>query len=443
MVGGGLLAALAFVISALVQFQVNKYLPHLAPSGHAYVSVMNTLDDCTVNVTVANYTATVVPRNSLVNNNTIKEMFNVEKGDISFSFEYNGAACYLNVLPTEQTFKIDSAKDQFNFLHISRHGMFMAPVGTKKPTDGTGEFSTGLTIATDTPYNGNMVFCRVSNDQPTDCDPKKKSNYYSYEQKYDDKNKKSDLVGDGKFYYHTRDGVSSNNYALVFDVKGVRPGNWSLYYLTGDPKKKDEVKATFAGVTFKRLVQGGVYMLSIDDESIGGKLVNTTEFLVVPDNGISILWQIPQIVTITAAEILFSITGLEFSYTQAAPSMKSVVGALFLLTTAVGDFIIVVLSLIHISDNVGIVFIVYAIMMTVTIFIFAILAIFYYDYTTHAVEEDNNDGNNELNDKTSGGTSTNSSSTTARRRRRSHLLKQAAISDVAYDPKEDAWNVRL
>jgi solute carrier family 15 oligopeptide transporter 1 len=40
------------------------------------------------------------------------------------------------------------------------------------------------------------------------------------------------------------------------------------------------------------------------------------EFMVTADNGISILWQIPQIVIITAAEILFSITGLEFSYTQ-------------------------------------------------------------------------------------------------------------------------------
>jgi solute carrier family 15 oligopeptide transporter 1 len=63
-------------------------------------------------------------------------------------------------------------------------------------------------------------------------------------------------------------------------------------------------------------------------------------FQVVPDNSVSILWQIPQIAIITAAEILFSITGLEFAYSQAAPSMKSVVQAFWLLTTSTGNMLI-------------------------------------------------------------------------------------------------------
>jgi len=39
---------------------------------------------------------------------------------------------------------------------------------------------------------------------------------------------------------------------------------------------------------------------------------------------VSILWQFPQVLVMTIGEILFSVTGLEFSYSQAAPSMKSV-----------------------------------------------------------------------------------------------------------------------
>jgi dipeptide/tripeptide permease len=51
---------------------------------------------------------------------------------------------------------------------------------------------------------------------------------------------------------------------------------------------------------------------------------------------LSMLWQIPQIMAITAGEILFSITGLEFAYSQAPDSMKSIVQAAWLFTTAAG-----------------------------------------------------------------------------------------------------------
>ena len=40
------------------------------------------------------------------------------------------------------------------------------------------------------------------------------------------------------------------------------------------------------------------------------------KFADVSPRSISMLWQIPQYVTITAGEVLFSITGLEFAYSQ-------------------------------------------------------------------------------------------------------------------------------
>ena len=51
------------------------------------------------------------------------------------------------------------------------------------------------------------------------------------------------------------------------------------------------------------------------------------------------LWLLPQYVVLTIGEILFSITSLSFAFTQAPESMKSVVQALYLLTTAAGDLI--------------------------------------------------------------------------------------------------------
>jgi dipeptide/tripeptide permease len=58
---------------------------------------------------------------------------------------------------------------------------------------------------------------------------------------------------------------------------------------------------------------------------------------------LSMLWQIPQIMAITAGEILFSITGLEFAYSQAPDSMKSVVQAAWLFTVAAGNLVTVIL----------------------------------------------------------------------------------------------------
>lgn len=64
----------------------------------------------------------------------------------------------------------------------------------------------------------------------------------------------------------------------------------------------------------------------------------------VKENTISILWMIPQYFVITAGEIMFSVTGLEFAYSQAPSSMKSVVQAAWLLTTAIGNFVVVLIT---------------------------------------------------------------------------------------------------
>jgi POT family proton-dependent oligopeptide transporter len=51
----------------------------------------------------------------------------------------------------------------------------------------------------------------------------------------------------------------------------------------------------------------------------------------------SIAWHILAFAILTAGEVLVSITTLEFSYTQASNSLKSVVMALFLLSVSIGN----------------------------------------------------------------------------------------------------------
>lgn len=54
MVAGGVIATAAFVISGLVQIQVNKTLPDLPNAGHSYISITNALPNeynCSINAT--------------------------------------------------------------------------------------------------------------------------------------------------------------------------------------------------------------------------------------------------------------------------------------------------------------------------------------------------------------------------------------------------------
>lgn len=65
--------------------------------------------------------------------------------------------------------------------------------------------------------------------------------------------------------------------------------------------------------------------------------------MITPSNSIHILWLIPQYVVMTMGEVMFSVTGLEFSFTQAPASMKSVLQSVWLLTVAFGNLIVVLI----------------------------------------------------------------------------------------------------
>jgi POT family proton-dependent oligopeptide transporter len=59
---------------------------------------------------------------------------------------------------------------------------------------------------------------------------------------------------------------------------------------------------------------------------------------------LSVLWQTWPWVVITAAEVLVSVTGLEFAFREAAPEMKSLIMSFWLLTVAVGNLFVALLT---------------------------------------------------------------------------------------------------
>ncbi|XP_058897765.1 solute carrier family 15 member 1 [Kogia breviceps] len=97
----------------------------------------------------------------------------------------------------------------------------------------------------------------------------------------------------------------------------------------------------------------------------------------IPPNTVSMALQIPQYFLLTCGEVVFSVTGLEFSYSQAPSNMKSVLQAGWLLTVAVGNFIVLIVAGAGPFSEKWAEYVLFAALLLVVCVIFAIMARFY------------------------------------------------------------------
>ncbi|KOB77657.1 Yin, partial [Operophtera brumata] len=86
---------------------------------------------------------------------------------------------------------------------------------------------------------------------------------------------------------------------------------------------------------------GAVYTINVYNDS--NSIFVANPLTITPPNSVHILWLIPQYVVMTMGEVMFSVTGLEFSFTQAPATMKSVLQSVWLLTVAFGNLIVVLI----------------------------------------------------------------------------------------------------
>ncbi|XP_020500572.2 solute carrier family 15 member 1b isoform X2 [Labrus bergylta] len=105
------------------------------------------------------------------------------------------------------------------------------------------------------------------------------------------------------------------------------------------------------------------------------KSINTA--LDIKPNSFHMAWQIPQYFLITAGEVVFSVTGLEFSYSQAPSNMKSVLQAGWLLTVAVGNIIVLIVAEAAKLPDQWAEYILFASLLLLVDFLFAFMAYFY------------------------------------------------------------------
>ncbi|XP_031627533.1 peptide transporter family 1-like [Contarinia nasturtii] len=130
--------------------------------------------------------------------------------------------------------------------------------------------------------------------------------------------------------------------------------------------------------------------------TIGGLLAGASFFLSAlvefwiessDEKSVNLLWQVPQYVVITMGEVMFSVTGLSFSYDQAPESMRSVVQAFWLLTVAFGNVIIVYISGMRFFESQAFEFILFGSLMFLDMFLFAFIARSFKSSTTNEAQQ--------------------------------------------------------
>lgn len=92
-------------------------------------------------------------------------------------------------------------------------------------------------------------------------------------------------------------------------------------------------------ITPLRKMAAGMVTAGLSFVSIG-----IIQHIIDSGHSISVGWQIVPYLIITCSEVMISITGLEFAYTQAPRALKSTIMSFWLLTVSVGDFFVATIA---------------------------------------------------------------------------------------------------
>lgn len=318
---GGLLAALSFVISAFVDLQLEGTQPILPSSGLAQVRVFNTLN-CPVPMTIGNATTELQNLDMWVNQH-------IEvKGTQTLSYQADFTGCktagYYNPI-----------------LNSVVHG------------------SMTLEEAVATSYvitpNGLTYHYKDSVSKSRDGLPRVRGLF------------SVDPPGSSVTVKLVRAGIPlSFNWTAtdpqISELEDVKHDTYDI--IVNDEKVKSDVP----------LKSGGVYTV-VGSVTASGKHVNVV--VVTKSNSLHILWMLPQYIVITVGEVMFSVTGLEFAFTQSPNSMKSLMQATWQLTVAIGNLIVIIISEGAWFDRQAYEFFLFAGLMFLDIIIFSTMAKFY------------------------------------------------------------------
>ncbi|CAD5216044.1 unnamed protein product [Bursaphelenchus okinawaensis] len=271
-------------------------------------------------------------------------------GENQIELSYSGVNCKLNgfQVHTLQLFQ----KRMYNIL-ITPNGLLKVELDPRKSTQATGAFSQAYIVLN--LQNVSLALCRQKlSSELTDCNPSQPNDYYPFKPVID--NQQASM-------------------ATQFQKLFVKQGRWHLFTVHGA-----EHRPTKHG--FLRYRAGGVYITFLELDG-NGEAINVSTMEYVKDNQVHLLWQVPQIFLSVLAECLFQITGNEFAFTQAAPSMKAIIQAFWLSAIAFGDVVVIIIEKLGIFSKEQLSvweLLFYATMVHLDAIILAYLANFHYTY---------------------------------------------------------------
>ncbi|GFY77018.1 peptide transporter family 1 [Trichonephila inaurata madagascariensis] len=325
---GGFLSALAFVFTGFVELNLEGASPVFPGPGLTELTIINN-SPCNVQIHFGNSSEMVLRsfKATIVNDLTIgKEM----------SWEFVPENCTASQSITSQFNTTSPIESMMIFLQ-NNELQIMKNTDSKQRAD-DGDPKIRLYFSTDYEFSSNQSSFELRGDS---------------EKLHLVPNITDDLQKSGVTEYYT---VKSGKYKIHM------PLNETVYHEQH--------------ISEENLRSGGIY-IGVVYQTASPKVTNFMLLSVVEPNSISILWQIPSYVILTVGEIMFSITGLSFSYSQAPASMKSIVQAAWLLTVAFGNLIVMIIAKLSLFEKKSYEIFLFAVLMGLDMLLFSIMAYFY------------------------------------------------------------------
>jgi len=197
----------------------------------------------------------------------------------------------------------------------------------------------------------------------------------------------------GKAYVSVANGLSGSVDVEIVGVKdtkfsGLEPGKKHEFEEIGQGSYTIKVEGEWVTEIKIDTLTGAAYTLFLYPDASDKK---SMYFKDIYENDVNLFWMVPQYFIITLGEVFLSVTGLEFAYSQAPQSMKSVLQSFWLLTVSIGNIIVLIVAETSLIPNQADEYYLFAGLIAAAAILFLILAMNYEYVDEASFREDEDD----------------------------------------------------